>query len=329
MKILKEHLRVAALATLLCGLAPGVALADAQINFGDTWLGVNDEGHLNVPDLLGVTLNTSDTGLTFQGNDATSPGCLCEGWGVAVNGTDSMYATVDNDFPGVSNVTLDSFGSDASSATSVVTMTSMPGLTVTHAYAPSAAGNVFEAVVTIANNTGADVTDVRYTRAMDWDIAPDEFNEFVTIGGTDADNLLFSSDNGFATPDPLDVGGRIDIGGCPISADFTDCGPTDHGALFDFGFGDLADGEELSFSIFYGGAEDEAGAIAALATIGAELFSFGQWSGDPMGGTPATYLFAFTGVGGDPVVGVPAPSSLLLMGLGLIAPALRRRKSTV
>ena len=152
-------------------VASDCALADAQIQFGDTWLGVNDEGHLNVDDVLGVTTNTADTGLTFGGNDATSPGCLCEGWGVAVNGT-SMYATVDNAFPGISNVTVDSFTSTAGTATSVVSMTSMPGLTVTHAYQPSAAANVFEAVVTIANNTGAQTRQTFDIRAQWTGISP-------------------------------------------------------------------------------------------------------------------------------------------------------------
>jgi type IV pilus assembly protein PilY1 len=230
---------------------------------------------------------------------------------------------------GIFNLTVDSFTATDSTATSVVSMTSMPGLTVTHEYMPSAAANVFEAVVTIANGTDDGVTDVRYTRAMDWDIPPTEFEEYVTIGGTGTTaNLLFSSDNGFASPDPLE-GGRDDLAGCGTTTDFTDCGAADHGAIFDFGFGDLAVGESLSFSIFYGATANEADALAALGTIGAELYSFGQSSdnGGQLSGEPATFIFAFSGVGGTVVVpptGVPAPFTLGLLGLGLVALRLNR-----
>ena len=60
-------------------------------------LGVNREGHLNtIPDIV---RNASATGLAIrwpsgvpgglegQWYDATSPGCLCEGWGVSGNGS--------------------------------------------------------------------------------------------------------------------------------------------------------------------------------------------------------------------------------------------------
>lgn len=323
MKSLNKIRPAISIAALALAMASGSALADAQINFGDTWLGINDEGHLNISDAMGITTNTSNTGLTFQGNDATSPGCLCEGWGVAASGS-AMWASVDTG--GVANMVLGSFASTASTATSLVSMSSLAGLSVTHHYQPSAAGNVFEAIVTISNDTGGAITDVRYTRAMDWDIAPNEFNEYVTIAGTATTAaLLYSGNNGFLVPNPL--GSRTEIGGgCGETVDFTDCGPQDHGAIFDFGFGDLADGESVEFSIFYGGAESESGALSALGTIGAELFSLGQWSGDPTGGGPATYLFAFTGVGGTPVIPMAEPTVALLFGIGLAGLGFSRRK---
>lgn len=132
---------------------------------------------------------------------------------------------------------------------------------------------------------------------MDWDVEPTPFNEFVTIDGGTATQLLFDSNNGFETANPL--GPRTDLG---FTGNFTDAGPADHGALFDFGFGALGAGETTSFRIFYGAAGDEVGANAAVAASGAEVFSYGQpSSSDPTLGTPNTFIFAFGGVGGTPI----------------------------
>ena len=88
-------------------------------------------------------------------------------------------------------------------------------------------------------NTGmTDFADVQYQRAMDWDVPPTEFNEFVTIGGWPASALIHSGDNGFATP--FQSGLTIS---CPGDANFTACGPDDHGATFVFDFGALAAGQ--------------------------------------------------------------------------------------
>jgi len=338
--------RAIGLALALGGMAVSTTAMSAGAiiyNTGDSTtatvaLGVNDLGHLNTRD-GDITVNASATGVAafIEGGadgtgwyDATSPGCLCEGWGVAASGV-SGYASVDSG--GISNLTLDSFTADSSSATSKVFLTSMPDLKVTHAYAPSASLDVFEAKVTIENTSAATMTDLRYRRAMDWDIPFTEFNEYVTIGGTGTTaDLLASSDNGFATPDPLG-GGISDLAGCGINTDFVDCGPSDHGAVFDFGFGDLAAGESKTFSIFYGASVDEAAAFAALGDIGAELFSFGQESGDPKGGTPRTYIFAFSGVGGSvivpPPVKTPEPGMLALLGMGLFGLVASRRRRKV
>ena len=64
----------------------------------------------------------------------------------------------------------------------------------------------------------------------DWDVEPTAFSEFVTIETGTATNLLYSSDNGFETANPL--GSRSEI---LFTGEAVDSGPSDHGALFDFG----------------------------------------------------------------------------------------------
>ncbi|NCP63875.1 MAG: hypothetical protein GW763_12030 [Paraglaciecola sp.] len=347
-----KKLLVALAATSLLGMAvPSTSYAGAILKYGDTILGVNNEGHLNYTpldpselpaDFIDPPLSSAYNGAfgLFRNGlgDATSPGCLCEGWGVAatldagVGSRIAGFASIDNG--GVGGITDGIFGSTANTATSTVNLTDA-AITVTHAYGPSLAMGVFQASVTITNNTGSAIDDVVYRRAMDWDIPPDEFNEYVTHGGVEANlesnggNVRYASDNGFASVDPRDDAGYINNG--TENTDFVDDGPTDHGSVFDFAFGSLAAGESRTFNIFYGSTANEADAISAINTLGANVWSFGQYSGGnsfggdggegcdaevcdvgisatasitdgseggPISGTPATFLFAFGGVGG-------------------------------
>lgn len=291
------------------------AHAGAVITHGNVSMGINDTGELNF----------GSTGIKLAGvGDGIFPGCKCEGWGVAVNNSVAGGASIDNADPG--NLTLQSFNSTASTATSVVTLTSLPTLEVTHAYAPSSTAGLFGVNVSIRNTGAVNFTDLLYTRVMDWDIPPTTFNELVTIQGVGAANLVLSHDNGFANVNPLASTSAI-LGGT-TNVNFTDSGPTDHGAYFKFNFGTLAAGATKTFTIFYGATESERTALAALAAVGAEVYSFGQSAGNGASGTPGTFIFGFKGVGGKPIGGVPEPSTLLLVlsGLGLTA-ATRMRKS--
>jgi type IV pilus assembly protein PilY1 len=333
---------------------------------GDLAIGVHDEGHLNIPSptlpnpgggsstvanssMLGLaqflTSFSSEAGNPPGGGgapapgwyDSTAPGCFCEGWGASANGTVSMYANVTTD-GGPNNITVDSFTSAAGHLISTVHDTTGAGLSVTQDYSISASDRLFRNRVTIANTSGATMTDVKYVRVMDWDIISTEFSEAVTIVGTATTAALeYSSDQGFASANPLagDPGGIA----CPVNSDFADCSPTsDHGAFFRFNFGSLGAGESRTFDIFYGGALREAEALAALSAVGVELYSLGQsdcaaegnldCSDSAAAGTPATYIFAFAGVGGIILIPTPEPAMLTIFGAALAGLGWVRRRKT-
>lgn len=289
----------------------------AIISNGVVQLGIHPEGHLNVP---GGTPSSGTSSTTFVGlryvptnGEATAPGCLCEGWGVADAST-GVFGNASEDTGGVDNVTVVSFDHTPTTAISVVDVAGT--FRVTHDYRPSPQStNLYEVIVTIENISGSAIGDLRYTRGMDWDIAPNTFSEFSTIqGAAAATNVILANNNGFNDVNPLAF--RSDLG---FSGDFVDAGPNDHGAHFDFGFGSLAPGETFSFRTFYGAAGTEAAANSALSSVRAEVYSYGQanctdcstWipapgSGHPTGtegattGRPHTFIFAFEGVGGRP-----------------------------
>jgi hypothetical protein len=307
----------------------------AIIDNGVIQLGVLNEGHLGMP---GGSSSSGLSSTTFVGlrymptnSDATAPGCICEGWGVA-DAVTNAFGQANVAVGGIQNLVLESFTHTASEATSVVRVRYLGAdrFRVTHRYQPSTATSaLYEVTVTIENISGLEVSDLRYRRVMDWDIAPNTFSEFVTIQGTvGATNVLYASNNGFAQGNPL--GSRTSNQPLPVqTGDFVDQGPADHGALFDFGFGALANGESRTFITFYGAAGNQADALAALGVVGAEVYSFGQanysgapWTptpglGAPTGthghtsGEPHTFIFAFKGVGGGPIVPPPNTAPVL------------------
>lgn len=342
-------------------LAGTVIYNNADPTLATLALGVNDAGHLNfsggaLPD------NAGAMGLAYkfpdgQFRDATAPGCLCEGWGVAVTLADgtqqSGFANVDSG--GSGGLTGGSFSSSATRATSQIGLANAP-VVVTHAYGVSLSNNLFQANVTITNTGGAAVNDVIYRRVMDWDVPLTEFNEYVTHQGVSANlvsaggNVLFASNNGFASSNPLQNPGELPIGGgaeegpgggggetpidgspvafaafaalaassSTINTDFVDAGAADHGSVFDFSFGSLGAGESRTFNIFYGAAANEAAALAAINVVDPTLYSLGQSSkGDGTVNNDApTFIFAFGGVGGIAPGTDPANPLLPLVDTG-------------
>lgn len=290
-------------AVLVAGQLPVVpASADpaGTITNGRVTLGVNREGNLITP--------AENIGITFEpsGNDGIAPGCACEAWG-AGDETTGTSGSAGRD-TGVYDVEVISNTRTATTSVSVVAIPSVDDATlhVTHDFHPSASDDLFEAAVTI-QNVSDDPVVPRYRRAMDWDIGPTEFDEVVTIQGTEAaDTVVFASDDGFASGDPFAGESWINFVGDAVD-NFDEVltpggsGPdSDHGALFDFRFATLAPGESMTFNIYYGAAANEADANAALSAVGAEVYSFGQPSSQdgPELGVPNTFIFAFRGVGG-------------------------------
>ena len=311
----------------------GATVALGIIDNGVVQLGVHPAGHLNVeggqPSLSGTTF----VGLRYLPTlaESTAPGCLCEGWGVAdaLSGI-SGGANESSDF-GTFGLVVESFTADGVSATSVVrvdgpgsprrifggTNGAAPTFRVTHYYHPSpVTTNLYQVDVTI-ENISSNVVEALYRRVMDWDIEPTAFREYSTILKGDSTNLVYTSDDGFASGDPLTGPSQILTNGT-----FIDSGPADHGALFDFNFGQLAPGATTSFITYYGAAATERDAITAIARVGAEAFSFGQPSG-PGGatnGSPNTFIFAFGGIGGSALAGADVrvlnttPNPLVALG---------------
>ena len=303
----------AALLASAAALGAGAAQAQVIIDNGTIQLGVNPRGNLI----------TGGIGLTFLPTDgeALAPGCDCEGWGVGdfVAGSTSSNRLSPAGWAGQSfgfsstidagTVTASGMGTDAASvgdsavAVAVVTEGAF-NVQVTHTYRPSASPNLYEVDVLIENLSTTDaVGNLVYRRAMDWDIPPTEFDEYVTLQGWPATRLFRTSDDGFITGDINYVPTSIGSDNPPVNGNFTNSGPDDHGAVFDFSFGALAPGATQDLTIFYGAAPSEADALLALAAVQAEVYSLGKPS-SPGGleqGIPNTFIFGFAGVGGTPV----------------------------
>jgi len=306
---------------------------------GQVQIGIVATGNLDVSGtpggFVGIGYNFTGQGGRTGFQDALTPGCPCEGWGVAGNGAGN---SVGQAF-GNSGISLVSQTQTATSFTSVTTAAGS-GLTVTQVFTlgtQTATGALFQDQVTITNSTGATVTGVQYGRAMDWDVPPSEFREAVTHGGVGTTaSLVHSTDDGFANADPITAVTNGGLNGTPNTNGYQ--GIQDHGSLFVFGFGDLADGASKTFNIFYGAGIDTADAFKLLSNISPELYSIGQstvfdpttfgYVADP---TAPTFVFAFNGVGGAVIVppedptGVPAPAGLGLFGMALLGFAAVRR----
>jgi type IV pilus assembly protein PilY1 len=297
-------------------------------------LGIRPEGHMGAPSPHNIAQNAGYTGIAYKfpagsknrtgadaegtWQDATTPGCLCEGWGAGARDSRGLqfHGRANESAGGVSNVTVKSFETSDTSLVSTVWINDSAGnpvLEVIHRFGPSALvpSTLFQGLITITNISGNTLQDVRYNRTMDWDIPPTEFSERVSIQGarasvtsSDTPRILYSGDNGFMTPN---VWNSRWYYGRPLNADIVRYGPLDHGYVATFKLGDLVCGEAHTFMIYYGAGLNRAALETAFSTESVPLYSIGESnpSGRSYWGTPGphdiAYGFGFKGVSGSAI----------------------------
>lgn len=272
---------------------PDAELAGATsfvLDNGTVRLGVNDTGNLVARDTW------PRVGLTFTrtGYDALSPGCPCEGWGV-LDEVSRTHGSVAESLGRTGDLRVLDF--DVTGTAEAVSDVSVGNaMRVRHKFRPALGHpGMFEIVVTVTNTTQQEQLPL-YRRTMDWDIGPTNFREYVTIagdvGGTRGTEpkVIYTSDNGFASPDPISGRSKILAEGT-----FTDSGPADHGALVDIALPKLQPGQSSSFSIFYGAAEREDAMREQLLAAQTAVYSLAKPSstGALETGEPNTFGFGF------------------------------------
>ena len=317
---------------LVFGAALPLAAHAAIIDNGVVQLGVDSYGQLNVQGGPASPVSgTTAVGLRYlpSGFEAIAHGCLCEGWGVGIGET-RVSGSANNQF-GTAGLRLLSFVTTGSTALSETELEGT-GLRITHAFAPSITPTLYGVQVSLTNHSDTDIADLRYSRAIDWDIEPTAFHEFVTVKGSGLAAVLSSSNDAFVSPDPF-AARNVTPDVTPLTGDFTRAGPGDQGSVFDLALGPLAAGATRRIEFFLGAAPTEATALRALEDVQAELFALAQSADDPLGtgaGGAATFIFAARGLGGSPIAKAPSPVPLpaggwLLMGALAGLAALRRR----
>jgi hypothetical protein len=150
--------------------ALATSFTGAVVDNGLFQLGINPEGHMNLPDAGPPSSGSGTTtvGLRYlpENTEVLAPGCLCEGWGVA-DRTAGVSGWASEDYGVSANLTVTDFQAGELSpgieiARSVVEIGSV--FEVTHDFRPSPfTPDLYEILVTVENISAAPV-DLVYRR---------------------------------------------------------------------------------------------------------------------------------------------------------------------
>lgn len=133
---------------------------------------------------LGLTpdgsLIADGTGIRRTGNGASEAlalGCACEGWGISDGLGDGGHAYTTESTEGLARSAFDLDGDDEMTISHTVGRT----LEVTHHFHPSSEPDLYQVDVTV-RRTSFDfpTASVHYRRSVDFDMAPTEFDEYVS-----------------------------------------------------------------------------------------------------------------------------------------------------
>jgi RHS repeat-associated protein len=238
------------------------------------------------------------------GHDVLTPGCYCEGWGIA-DIADSVDQPTGYHGGGgqwaVGMEVLD-FQSDSESALSVVNVADV--FEVAHEFFPLAAtDNLYVVNVSIENTTN-EWARPKYRRSLDWDVEPTAFDDIVSSEGANPapGSESRQTNDGFIGLDPSDEpNDPVSSNATLIEGLWSFAGPGDQGYHVDLDFGQIPPNHTLEFSLFYGAA-DTVNEARGLAREWADLYSLARPDpSDPAvgeDGSPNTFIF---GVSREPV----------------------------
>jgi hypothetical protein len=228
---------VAVLAILLT--AQGTGQAAWVISSTGYNVGIYDYGELY------NQLNNGGVGFqrTSDGYDAIEPGTPRDSWGVSA-GTLSGYANHASN--GVVNIIpngVPAFGTSSGFLSTFLNDGGSNFLQIDQSYS-FAAANVLKIATTITNVTSVTLP-VRFSRNVDFDVAPTQFAEISKVDPLSSP-IAAASYGAFESPDPL-----VPYGFSTPSTGLVS-GIGDYGAAYQLDLGTLNAGASSSFNVYYG-----------------------------------------------------------------------------